>query len=132
MDGEGEVSASSHQGPLFLQLGSVEHCLGPRPRGSASVCLSISLFSVPSASLLCLLSVGMTTGREEDALHQARDLCYFSLTCVFRVCRYKEAGTGGKLVLHERWAQGKVYVSGALGLQTVTSHAPTSLYPKSW
>lgn len=44
----------------------------------------------------------------------------------------KKQEPGGKLVLHERWAQGKVYVSGALGLQTVTSHAPTSLYPQSW
>ena len=96
MDSEGGVSASSHQGPLFLQLGSVEHCLGPGPRGYASVCLSISLFSVPSASLWCLLSVRTTTGREEDALRQARDLCYFSLTFVFRVCRHKEAGTKGE------------------------------------
>lgn len=117
------VSASSHQGPLFLQLGSVKHCLGPGHRGSASVCLSISLFSVSSASLRCLPSVGMTTGREEDALCQARDLCHFSLTCVFRVCRYKEVGSKGKVVLHECWVQGKVYVSGARGCRQ-SSHIP--------
>ena len=33
---------------------------------------------------------------KEDALRQARDLCYFSLTFVFRVCRHKEAGTKGE------------------------------------
>ena len=38
----------------------------------------------------------------------------------------------GRPVLHEFWVKGKVYVSGALGLQTVTPHAPTSLYPQSW
>lgn len=35
----------------------------------------------------------------------------------------------GKPVLHECRVQGKIYVSGALGLQTFTPHAPTSLYP---
>lgn len=54
---------------------------------------------------------------------------HFSLTCVFRVCRYKEVGSKGKLVLHECWVRGKVYVSGARSCrQSVIPHAPTSLY----
>lgn len=70
--------------PFLLRLHGRKH-----NSGSASACLSISLFGFPPACLWCLLGVGtaggVATGRDGDALSRARDLRCSPLTNAVRV-----------------------------------------------